>query len=72
MDGPHYYVFYLFDQPANYTLPANVLAGNYSGFGDGRANFNVTPIIEAAGEPLAATFLQAENGAVGISNATVA
>lgn len=70
-DSEHYYVFYLFAQPENFTLTANAASGNYSGYLDGRINFNVTPVIEAVGEPLAATFLLAQANATGISNATL-
>ena len=71
-DSAHYYVFYLFEQPENFTLPANAASGNYSGYLDGRINFNVTPVIEAAGQPLAATYLLAQANATGITNATMA
>lgn len=61
----HNYVFYLFEQPEGYVAPAEALAGDYySGMSGSRMNFSLTPIIEAVGLPLAATYLVANNESV--------
>lgn len=69
-DIAHYYTFYLFNQ-GNYTVPPEVAAGNYSGFSDGRMNFNVTPIVDQLGQPIAANFILSQNNATMIMNITL-
>lgn len=63
----HNYIFYLFKQPEGYVAPAEALEGDYySGMSDSRFNFSLTPIIDAVGLPLAATYFVANNESVSI------
>lgn len=53
----HTYSLYLFDQPADYVPPQAALDGTYySQTTSARFNFSLAPIIEAVGEPVAATY----------------
>ncbi|KAJ5697118.1 hypothetical protein N7488_010802 [Penicillium malachiteum] len=53
----HTYTLYLFDQPAGYVPPQAALDGTYySQSTDTRFNFSLAPIVEAVGEPVAATY----------------
>ncbi|KAJ5948138.1 hypothetical protein N7466_001153 [Penicillium verhagenii] len=53
----HTYSLYLFDQPASYVPSKAALDGDYySQTGSSRFNFSLAPIVEAVGEPVAATY----------------
>ncbi|KAJ5991969.1 hypothetical protein N7451_007693 [Penicillium sp. IBT 35674x] len=53
----HTYTLYLFDQPAGYVPSKAALDGTYySQSTNARFNFSLTPILEAVGEPVAATY----------------
>lgn len=53
----HTYALYLFDQPAGYVPSKAALDGTYySQSTSARFNFSLTPILEAVGEPAAATY----------------
>ncbi|RAL02578.1 uncharacterized protein BO80DRAFT_443377 [Aspergillus ibericus CBS 121593] len=53
----HYYAFYLFAQPADWSQSAAALDGLYSDpSGDSRYNFSLVAIVEQVGEPVAANY----------------
>lgn len=61
-DIAHTYVFYLFNQPANFSSWAEVLEGYYNPTSaDTRLNFSVSALAEFAGAPLAANHFRVQN-----------
>lgn len=59
----HNYVLYLFEQPPSYVPSEAALNGTYyDGTADARFNFSLTPIIEAVGLPIAASYFIANDG----------
>ncbi|PWY80806.1 hypothetical protein BO94DRAFT_520752 [Aspergillus sclerotioniger CBS 115572] len=54
----HYYAFYLFAQPEDWSPSAAVLDGLYADpYTDARYNFSLVAIAEQVGEPVAANYL---------------
>lgn len=81
-DGLHAYTFYLFAQPADYSVPAEAAAGTFQNISSSsRMNFSVTAQEADLGMPLAANYIRTEtpaanatatNGTAGAANPTVA
>ena len=67
---PHTYAFYLFRQPANYSVPANFtsLPGNSTL----RNGFNIANAVAAVGQPIAGDYFLASQNFTTVSNATSA
>ena len=60
--SPNVYTFYLFSQPANFTLPAwDAGRDLYAASASARLNFSVTAIADVVGAPIAANYLQSQN-----------
>lgn len=58
----HTYTLYLFEQPRGYALSKEAEDGTYySQTTDARFNFTLRPIVEAVGEPVAATYFLSNN-----------
>lgn len=69
-DIPHTYTFYLFAQPANFSLPAWDAGRIYNPISvSARMNFSVTAVaaVPGVGPPLAATYIRVQNP---LNNAT--
>lgn len=61
-DIPHTYTFFLFNQPANFSLPAWDAGRNYSATGStARMNFSVPAIQAVAGNPVAGNYIRVQN-----------
>ncbi|KAK5679560.1 hypothetical protein LTS10_008381 [Elasticomyces elasticus] len=61
-DIPHTYAFYLFRQPANFSLPAWDAGRDYvSSSASTRMNFSVTAISDVVGAPIAANYIRVQN-----------
>jgi len=61
-DIPHTYTFYLFNQPANFTLPAWDAGRVYNPISAStRMNFSVFAIADVAGAPIAANYMCIQN-----------
>ncbi|KAK3628334.1 hypothetical protein LTR56_017533 [Elasticomyces elasticus] len=61
-DIPHTYAFYLFRQPANFTLPAWDAGRDYvASSAPTRMNFSVTAISDVVGAPIAANYIRVQN-----------
>ncbi|KAK3111968.1 hypothetical protein LTR53_012242 [Teratosphaeriaceae sp. CCFEE 6253] len=64
LPSPNVYTFYLFPQPANFTLPAwDAGRDLYASSSSARFNFSVTAIAAAVGPPVAANYVQSQNPA---------
>jgi len=62
-DIPHRYVFLLFAQPANFTVPSQFAAINPPASTQARIGFNINDFVAAAGlgQPLAANYITVQN-----------
>jgi len=61
-DIAHTYTFYLFSQPANFTLPAWDAGRDYNPISAStRMNFSVSAIADVAGAPVAANYMRIQN-----------
>jgi len=61
-DIAHTYTFYLFNQPANFTLPAWDAERVYNPItASTRMNFSVSAIADVAGAPVAANYMRIQN-----------
>lgn len=61
-DIPHTYTFYLFSQPANFSLPAYDAGRNYTApSASTRMNFSITAISDAVGAPILANYIRVQN-----------
>lgn len=61
-DMAHAYAFYLFPQPANYTLPAVAVAGTYTDLkAPARLNYTLAGTIAAVGQPIAGNYMRVQN-----------
>jgi len=61
-DIAHTYTFYLFNQPANFTLPAWDAGRVYNPISAStRMNFSVSAIADVAGAPVAANYMRIQN-----------
>lgn len=61
-DIPHDYVFYLLNQPANFTPPASAVAGVYqSARSTARYNFSIADVVAQVGGPVAANYMRVQN-----------
>ncbi|KAK4968779.1 hypothetical protein LTR66_011756 [Elasticomyces elasticus] len=70
--SPNVYTFYLFSQPANFTLPAwDAGRDIYAASAADRRNFSVTAISDVVGAPVAANYLQSQNPAA-VNNSAAA
>ena len=61
-DIPHTYAFYLFNQPANFSLPPYDAGRDYvAPSAMDRMNFSVTAISDIVGAPIAANYIRVQN-----------
>lgn len=61
-DIAHTYTFYLFKQPANFTLPAYDAGRDYNPISVyARMNFSVEAVANVAGAPVAANYIRVQN-----------
>jgi len=61
-DIAHTYTFYLFSQPANFTLPAWDAGRDYNPISAStRMNFSVSAIADVAGAPVVANYMRIQN-----------
>jgi phosphatidylethanolamine-binding protein len=61
-DIPHTYTFYLFDQPANFSLPVWDAGRDYfDARSMDRMNFSVHALADVAGAPIAANYIRVQN-----------
>ncbi|OQO14282.1 hypothetical protein B0A48_01158 [Cryoendolithus antarcticus] len=67
-DTPHDYAFYLFAQPANFTLPAfNAGRDVFNRSAAARVNYSITAFADVAGAPVAGNYFMTQNA---MNNAT--